>query len=215
MLGLFPLSSAGNKYIVLAIDHLTRYAETRDPKRATAPDVAQFFIDQIILRYSTLFCVATDRGTAFMAQLTYDVLKLSFTSHRKTTAYNPETNDSTERINKTVADMLSMHVNVPHNTWYQVLPYITFTYNTAIQETTRFTSFHLVYGRGFQTILEAMLPHDYDGLPTPDAEQLTQCAAEARRFARLHITQQQTAVACHYNLCHRQVEYHLGDIVCV
>lgn len=215
LLGPFPLSSAGNKWIVVATDYLTRYAETRALQRATASDVAQFFIDQIVLRHGAPSCVITDRGTAFTAQLIDDVFKLSYTNHRKTTAYHPQTNGLTERLNKTIADMLSMYVDVQHKTWDQVLPYVTFAYNTAIQETTRFTPFRLVYGREVQTMLDAMLPHDYDASLTPEAEQLTQYAEEARQLARLHITQQQTADARRYNLRHRHVEYHPGDQVWV
>lgn len=82
-----------------------------------------------------------------------------------------------------------MYVDVRHKTWDQVLPYVTFAYNTAIQETTQFTPFRLVYGREVQTMLDAMLPHDCDALLTADAVQLTQYAEEARQLARLHITQ--------------------------
>lgn len=64
-------------------------------------------------------------------------------------------------------------------------------------------------------MLDAMLPHDYDALLTPDAEQFTQYAEEARQLARLHITQQQSVDARRYNLRHRQVEYHPGDQVWV
>lgn len=215
LLGPFPLSSAGNKWIVVATDYLTRYAETKALQRATAADVAQFFIDQIVLRHGAPSYVITDRGTAFTAQLIEDVFKLSYTSHRKTTAYHPQTNGLTERLNKTIADMLSMYADVQHKTWDQVLPYVTFAYNSAIQETTRFTPFRLVYGREVQTMLDAMLPHDYDALLTPDAEQFTQYAEEARQLARLHITQQQSVDARRYNLRHRQVEYHPGDQVWV
>ena len=216
LLSPFPLSSAGNKWIVVATNYLMKCAETRPLQRATASDVAQFFIDQIVLRHGAPSCVITDRGPAFTAQLLDDVFKLSYTSHRKTTAYDPQTNGLTERLNKTIADMLSMYVDVRHKTWDQVLPYVTFAYNTAIQETTRFTPFRLVYGREVQTMLDAMLPHDWDdALLTPDAVQLTQYAEEARQLARLHITQQQIADARRYNSRHREVEYHPGDQVWV
>lgn len=215
LLGPFPLSASGNKWIIVATDYLTRYAETKAVQRATAYEVARFFIDHIVLRHGAPSHVITDRGTAFTAQLIEDIFKLSCTQHRKATAYHPQTNGLTERLNKTIADMLSMYVDVQHKTWDQVLPYVTFAYNTAIQETTRFTPFRLVYGREVQTTLDAMLPHDTDASLTSDAEQLTQHAEEARQLARIHITKQQSTDARRYNLRHRQVEYQPGDQVWV
>ena len=95
-----------------------------------------------------------------MAQLTQEILRLSHTSHRRTTAYHPQTNGLTERLNKTIADMISMYVDVEHKTWDEVLPYVTFAYNTAVQETTGVTPFHLVHGRKVTTMLDAMIPHE-------------------------------------------------------
>lgn len=96
-----------------------------------------------------------------------------------------------------------------------MLLYVTFAYNTATQETTRFTPLRLVYGREVQTMLDAMLPHDLDASLTPDAEEFTQFAEEARQLASLHITQQQGTDARRYNLRHRHVEYRPGDHVWV
>lgn len=52
----------------------------------------------------------------------------------------------TERLKKTIADMLSTYVDMQHNTLYKILPYITFAYDMAIQEKTRFLPLRLVYG---------------------------------------------------------------------
>uniref|UniRef100_A0A6G5A977 Putative tick transposon n=1 Tax=Rhipicephalus microplus TaxID=6941 RepID=A0A6G5A977_RHIMP len=42
LLGPFPLSSCGNKWIIVATDYLTRYAETKALPRGTASEVASF-----------------------------------------------------------------------------------------------------------------------------------------------------------------------------
>lgn len=76
----------------------------------------------------------TDRGTALTADLINVILQHSQKSHRRTTAYHPQTNGLTEHLNKTLVDMLAMYVNVKHKTWDAVLPYVTFTYNMAVQE---------------------------------------------------------------------------------
>lgn len=55
-----------------------------------------------------------------------EVLRLAHSTHRKTTAYHPQTNGLTERLYRTLADMLSMYVNLNHKTWDEILPYVTF-----------------------------------------------------------------------------------------
>lgn len=218
LLGPFPLSYSGNKWIIVATDYLTRYAETKALPRGTASEVAQFFMHHIVLRHGAPSFIITDRGTAFTAKLLDDIFKLSYTNHRKTTAYHPQTNGLTERLNKTLADMISMYVDVQHKTWDEILPYVTFAYNTATQETTRFTPFRLVYGRDVQSMLDAMIPYDdtsqHEQL-APDVEDYIQRAEEARQLARVHIRTQQCADARRYNIHHRQVTYEPGDQVWV
>lgn len=81
-----------------------------------------------------------------------------------------------------MTDMLPMYIDVQHKTWREVLPYVTFAYNTATQETTRFTPFRLLYDRDVQTMLDAMLPCDIDNIDNldEDAECFVQRAEEAR-----------------------------------
>uniref|UniRef100_A0A6G5ABD6 Putative polyprotein n=1 Tax=Rhipicephalus microplus TaxID=6941 RepID=A0A6G5ABD6_RHIMP len=174
----------------------------------------KIFIENIVLRHGAPTVVITDRGTAFTAALLDHVLMLSGTTHRKTTAYHSQTNGLTERLNKTIEDMLSMYVDVEHKNWDTILPYITFAYNTAKQETTRMTPFSLVHGREVRTMLDAMLPHEGDDI-VPDADTFTERAEEARQLARLRISQQQDYDAGRYNAHRRTVVYQTGDKVWV
>lgn len=142
-------------------------------------------------------------------------MELTHTSHRQTTAYHPQTNGLTERLNRTLADMLSIYVDIEHRTWDKILPYATFAYNTAVQETTRITLFQLVFGRTVTTPLDAMLPVDVNSDNDHDVSDFTQRAEEARQLARYRIQQQQQVDAHRYNLRRRDVRYAPGDKVWV
>ncbi|GFV32603.1 transposon Tf2-6 polyprotein [Trichonephila clavipes] len=80
--------------------------------------------------------IITDRGAVFRSRLVSSLVDLCNIDHRFTTAYHPQTNGLTERFNKTLADMLSMYVDVEQKNWDEILPFVTFAYNTAKQETT-------------------------------------------------------------------------------
>lgn len=65
-------------------------------------------------------------------------------------------------VEPAITGMQSIYVGVQHKTWDQILPYVTFAYNTAIQETVRFMPFHLVYGRQVQIMLDAIISYNID-----------------------------------------------------
>ncbi|KAM7289839.1 DDE-type integrase/transposase/recombinase [Ixodes scapularis] len=177
LLGPFPPSTLGNRWIIVATDYLTR--------------------SRIIVH-----------GTADPK-----ILRLSHTSHRRTMAYHPQTNGITERLNKTIADMISMYVDVEHKTWDEVLPYVTFAYNTAVQETTGVAPFQLVHGRKVTTMLDAMLPHEPAVGGSDDAQVVAPRAEEVRQLARHRIKAQQCVDTGRYNLRRRDVHFQRGDRV--
>lgn len=215
LLGPFPTSATGNKWIIVATDYLTRFAETQALPSGTCMEVARFFVHAILLRHGAPEVVITDRGTAFTAELMQAILHFSQTAHRRTTAYHPQTNGLTERLNRTLADMLSMYVDVEHTTWDEILPYVTFAYNTATQETTGMTPFSLVYGRAAKSTLDAMLPYVQDDVHPDDVDAFLQRAEEARQLAKIRIQDQQQRDARRYNLRRNDAQYQPGDQVWV
>lgn len=77
---------------------------------------------------------------------------------------------------------MAMYVDIEHRTWVEVLPFVTFAYTTAVQETTGFSLFQLVHGRQGTPIVDAMLPllpHDDDDIHE-NAQLASQRAEEAR-----------------------------------
>ncbi|KAM7282076.1 DDE-type integrase/transposase/recombinase [Ixodes scapularis] len=209
----FPPSTSGNRWIIVTTNYLTRYARTKALPSGTAVEVAKFFIKSTDLRHSTPKVLNADCGSSFMAQLTQEILRLSSTSHRQTTAHHPQTNELTERLNITFADMISMYVDVEHKTWDDLLPYVTFAYNTAVQETTGVTPFQLVHGRKVTTMLDAMLLHEPADDGSHDPQVVAQRAKEVRQLARLRIQDQQGVDATRYNFRRINVCFKHGDRV--
>ena len=108
---------------------MTKWAETASLNTSTSKETANFFVKQIVLRHGAPDSIISDRGKCFIAELMQDVLELLGTQHQTTTSYHPQTNGLCERLNHTLADMLSMYVSADHKNWDEVLPYVTFAYN--------------------------------------------------------------------------------------
>ncbi|GFX18491.1 transposon Ty3-I Gag-Pol polyprotein [Trichonephila clavipes] len=75
-------------------------------------EIAKFLLEEIVLRHGAPRVIITDRGAVFRSRLVSSLVDLCNIDHRFTTAYHPQTNGLTERFNKTLADMLSMYVDV-------------------------------------------------------------------------------------------------------
>lgn len=204
-------SHSANRFVVVCVDHLTRYAETAAIPTATALHVSQFLLRSVILRHGPPRVVISDRGRQFTADVVEETLRLSTCQFRHATPYHPQTNGLVERTNRTLTNMLSIYVDAKHKNWDEVLPYITYAYNTAKHETTGYPPFYLLYARSPRSYIDTILPFTLD-VQTSVAESLCR-AEEARRIARLRTLASQERSKTRYDARHQSVVYARGDLV--
>ncbi|UYV71013.1 K02A2.6-like [Cordylochernes scorpioides] len=213
LLGRFPISHLGNKWIIVCTDYLTRYAITRALPSADAQQVAKFVLEDVVLKHGAPREIITDRGRVFQSKLISELTGLCSSAQRFTTAYHPQTNGLTERLNKTLADMMSMYVDVEQKEWDVILPFITFAYNTAKQDTTGFTPFSLIHGREAETTLDTLFPLLKDEDQEDYNREIVTRAEETRQLARLHTLRAQEGNKRLYDAKHREMSYQPGDKV--
>ncbi|GFU53224.1 retrovirus-related Pol polyprotein from transposon 412 [Trichonephila clavipes] len=213
LLGRFPKSAHGNKWIIVCTDYSTRYAITKALPTAEVDEIAKFLLEEIFLRHGAPRVIITDRGAVFRSRLVSSLVDLCNIDHRFTTAYHPQTNGLTERFNKTLADMLSMYVDVEQKNWDEILPFVTFAYNTAKQETTGFTPFYLLHGREAETTLDTMLPFCPNDFDDNNITKIAARAEESRQLARVHTLRAQDKDRRRYDSKHQMVSYASGDLV--
>ncbi|GFT29638.1 retrovirus-related Pol polyprotein from transposon 412 [Trichonephila clavipes] len=211
----FPKSAHGNKWIIVCTDYSTRYAITKALPTAEVDEIAKFLLEEIVLRHGAPRVIITDRGAVFRSRLVSSLVDLCNIDHRFTTAYHPQTNGLTERFNKTLADMLSMYVDVEQKNWDEILPFVTFAYNTAKQETTGFTPFYLLHGREAETTLDTMLPFCPNDFDDNNITKIAARAEESRQLARVHTLRAQDKDRRRYDSKHQMVSYAPGDLVWV
>ncbi|GFX75308.1 transposon Tf2-6 polyprotein [Trichonephila clavipes] len=207
LLGRFPKSAHGNKWIIVCTDYSTRYAITKALPTAEVAEIAKFLLEEIVLRHGAPRVIITDRGAVFRSRLVSSLVDLCNIDHRFTTAYHPQTNGLTERFNKTLADMLSMYVDVEQKNWDEILPFVTFAYNTAKQETTGFTPFYLLHGRQAETTLDTMLPFCPNDFDDNNITKIAARAEESRQLARVHTLRAQDKDRRRYDSKHQMVSY--------
>ncbi|UYV78624.1 K02A2.6-like [Cordylochernes scorpioides] len=136
------------------------YAETKVVSEAAVKEVSTLLIEHIILRHGALGFLISDIGTQFSSNLMKEFIEMCKVKHCFTTSYHPQTNGLTERLNRTLINMISMYVNTDQKKWDEILFFITHVYNITIQETTGYSPFFLLFGS------EPMSLSDDENIPT-------------------------------------------------
>ena len=168
-----PSSSRQNRWIIVATDYLTKWAEAKALRIDDAKHTAIFIFENIITRFGCPRVLVSDRGSHFINDLIVELTTIFSIKHRKTTPYHPQTNGQTERTNQTLCHILRKTISDSKRDWDEKLPAALWAYRTSYKVTTRATPFMLVYGT------ESVLPIEYEvpslriavehGLPVKDS----------------------------------------------
>lgn len=208
-------NSRGYKYIIVAIDYLTKFVEAKPLRNIEATTVQKFIERRIVLKHGCPATIITDRGTQMMARSTEAYLKHRGITHAATTAYHPAANGLCERANKTIKQMIAM-TTAGGEKWTDVLPYVVFCYNTGYQDTVRQTPFFLVYGR------DPVLPLDvvYSRRELEELKEDSSYGAvvserlkKARELAAAYIRLAQEKQKDYFNKHHKDVVFERGQLV--
>ncbi|UYV79839.1 K02A2.6-like, partial [Cordylochernes scorpioides] len=218
LMGRFPKSGRGNSWILVCTDYYSRYIETAALTRGTAEEIADFFLQKVVLRHGAPKTVISDRGSCFLSKLFKEVLKICNTLHKKTTSYHPQTNGQTERMNRTLADMMAMYIDERHQNWDEILPFVTFAYNSSIQDTTGYSPYFLIHGREPLTFLDSTfdMPEfskhkDYDEY----VSNLLEIIEDAKEISTSKTIARQNKSKKLYDKTHREVKYAINDLVLI
>jgi transposase InsO family protein len=139
--------SEGNDMIMVVVDRLTKYAymiPTTETINARA--MANLLLRYIFANHGTPDKITSDRDKLFTSNMWQSLADQLGIEHRLSTAYHPQTNGQTERVNQTLEQYLRHYVNFQQNDWTGLLPMAQFAYNNAMHATTKETPFFANYG---------------------------------------------------------------------
>ena len=122
IIGPFPVSKAGNRYVVVFSEYLTKWVECVPVPSIEASMIARLLVDEIFCRHGAPRTLLSDRGSNFLSSLVSEVFKLLNTKKVNTTAYHPQTNGLVERFNNTLAEAISSFVSSNQQDWDVYIP---------------------------------------------------------------------------------------------
>nr|GEZ96431.1 reverse transcriptase domain-containing protein [Tanacetum cinerariifolium] len=114
-IGSFP-SSRGNKYILVAVDYLSKWVEAKVLPTSDARVVCRF-LKSLFAMFGTPRVIISDRGTHFCNDKFAKVMLKYGVTHRLATAYHPQTSGQVEVSNCGLKRILERTVGENHASW--------------------------------------------------------------------------------------------------
>lgn len=211
LIGPFPRSTKGNKYVLVVTDTFSKYALLFPIRNATSKLICERMEDMVFLVYGVPETIVCDNGPEFISEQfktlarTYDT-KIHYTARR-----HPQANP-VERTNKTIGGMLRAYVGTDHKKWDTQLTRIACALRTAESEVTRFSPFYLNFGR--EIVLRGS-DHRDDGTGTPVEDQIDRLQDLKKVYAlvKRHLEKAHQTNATRYNLRRRPQVFDEGQQV--
>ena len=147
-------SSGGCEWILVLVDHFTRYAVCYATKNKAAKTAAKCMFDDFFLKYGFPNRILHDQGGEFENRLMAELKELSGVKGSHTTPYHPMCNGKAERFNRTLLGMLRTLPETAKTRWKDHLQKMVHAYNATVCRSTNFSPFYLMFGR------EPQLPID-------------------------------------------------------
>jgi hypothetical protein len=147
IIGELPLSR-GFDAIMVVVDRLSkRIHAIPATTQMDSAGVARLFLEHVWRHHGLPDEVISDRGTTFVSRFSRELSELLGIKPTPSTAYHPQTDGQTERVNQEVETYLRVFVNHRQDDWADWLPIAEFSYNNRIHSATRHTPFELDTGQ--------------------------------------------------------------------
>ncbi|GJZ70735.1 reverse transcriptase domain-containing protein [Tanacetum coccineum] len=163
-----PLPSLrGNKYILLAVDYLSKWVEAKALPTNDARVVVKI-LKSLFARFGTPRAIISDRGTHFCNDQFAKVMLKYRVTHRLSTAYHPQTSGQVEVSNHGLKRILERIVGENRASWSDKLDDALWAFRTAFKTPIGCTPYKLVYGKACHLPIELehkaywALKHSYE-----------------------------------------------------
>ncbi|GKE90443.1 reverse transcriptase domain-containing protein, partial [Tanacetum coccineum] len=130
-MGSFP-SSPGNKYILVAVDYLSKWVEVKALPTNDARVVCRF-LKSLFSRFGTPRAIISDHGTHFCNDQFAKVMLKYGVTHRLSTTYLPQTSGQVEVSNRGLKRILERTIGENRTSWSDKLEDALWAFRTAFK----------------------------------------------------------------------------------
>jgi len=148
IVGPFPRSKEGYKYLLTVICRFNKWVEAYPLKDITAKTVADTFFMEYVPRFGVPSQIISDRGLQFQSNIFSQLTKLTASEHILTSAYHPTGNSIIERMHRTLKASL-LACGLPAR-WLQNLPLTLLALRNTPKVDSDFSPAQMTYGNSLR-----------------------------------------------------------------
>ncbi|TLD05659.1 reverse transcriptase domain protein [Venturia nashicola] len=133
--------------IMVTVDRFSKYGRFIPYRETwTATDLAHEFLKNVVANHGLPESLISDRDKLFTSNFWTALMQHLSIKHKMSTAYHPQTDGQTERLNQILEQYLRLYVNARQDNWVQLLPLAQIAYNHAPTSTTGTSPFYANFG---------------------------------------------------------------------
>lgn len=151
ILGPFPTTDQGNRYVLVAMDYFTKWPEAYAVPDQSAVTTAERLVNEMFCRFGVPEELHSDQGRNFEAAVFKEVCQRLGIRKTQMTPLHPQSDGLVERFNHTLATQLAILTSRQQRDWDQHLPLVLMAYRSAVQESTKCTPAALMFGHELRT----------------------------------------------------------------
>ena len=182
------LTPRGSSYILLFTDRFCCRAEMYAVAAAQfiAVGTADILIDKFIPLWGCPVTFISDNELHFTSKLSNAIYERLSINKINTSSYHPCINGGVERVNHTMAQMLSMGSNERQDNWNELLPHVESSYNNSVNASTGLTPNEVHMGCLPHLLLSAFNSPNLGGHQSLDRDLLAYCNLATERQQRAY-----------------------------
>lgn len=143
-----PKTKSGHDAILVFVDRLTKMVHFAPTTvTCTAADTAKLFIHHVVRAHGIPLSIVSDRDSRFTSRFWQATIPFLGTKLHMSTAFHPQSDGQTERVNKVLEDTIRHFVSPRQDDWDEYLDGAEFAINNAMHESTKNTPFFLNSGQ--------------------------------------------------------------------
>ena len=166
-----PMTERGFDALMVVVDRLTKFCILiPTTTNASARDVAFAFLNNVVCRFGIPKSIVSDRDPKFTSAFWSELHEFLGTDLRLSSAYHPETDGQTERMNQTLEIMVRHYISPDLLTWDLLIERLEMAYNTSKHHSSKYTPYFLNHGREAPLLLDHLIsvPHRCEHKDTED-----------------------------------------------